>query len=30
MLTKVLAFAGELPPRRIALAINERLLRSAG
>jgi short-subunit dehydrogenase len=29
MLTKFLAFAGELPPRRIALAFNERLLRRA-
>jgi len=29
MLSKLLAFAGELPPRRIALAVNERLLRRA-
>lgn len=29
LLTKFLAFAGELPPRRIALAVNERLLRRA-
>jgi uncharacterized protein len=29
MLTKFLAFAGELPPRRIALAVNEHLLRRA-
>ena len=27
--TKILAFAGELPPRRIALAVNRRLLRRA-
>jgi len=27
MLSKLLAFAGEMPPRRIALAVNERLLR---
>jgi len=30
MLSKLLAFAGELPPRRIALAVNERLLRRVG
>jgi short-subunit dehydrogenase len=29
LLTKILAIAGELPPRRIALAVNEYLLRRA-